>query len=321
MLTVLIATKNRAGILNQVLEAYCHLAFPTSSWKLVVADNGSTDETLRVLESFSRRLPLQWIVEPKGGKNTALNASLKLVEGDLVVLSDDDAFPHPEWLTQLRKAVDEQPDFAMFGGVVLPRWEKTPPEWVEWVNTAAAYAITNPGLSEGAIDPTEIFGPNMAIRSSIFSDGHRFNTTIGPNGPSYAMGSETEFVVRLGRQGYKAWRVKNAVVEHFIRAEQLEQSWVLDRAVRFGRGQFRLYGPKGRENPVRLGGVPLYLYRKMLKQAALVIAGRVTGQSEVEFRAHWRLNEFRGEVMEARLLKGADSAQLPSIHTGAGNEL
>src|SRR5260370_10532419 len=103
MLTVLLATRNRAAILRKILEAFCLLRQPLSGWKLVIADNGSTDQTAAVLASFADRLPLRTVSEPTAGKNSALNACLGLVEGDRTVFTDDHVFPHPEWLVELRK--------------------------------------------------------------------------------------------------------------------------------------------------------------------------------------------------------------------------
>ena len=81
MLTVLFATRNRARILPDVLESFCHLQSPPSGWKLVVVDNGSTDDTPPVIASFANRLPLQYASEPTLGKNFALNTGVALVEG------------------------------------------------------------------------------------------------------------------------------------------------------------------------------------------------------------------------------------------------
>src|SRR5712664_4657115 len=176
MLTVLLATRNRAAILREVMEAYCHLHVPASGWKLVVVDNASTDQTQEVLASFIGRLPLHSIHEPRLGKNFALNAGLSCVEGDLVVLTDDDAFPNPDWLAQLRTAADAQPAFTMFGGVVLPRWEVPPPAWVRWVDAGPVYTISDPALQEGPIEAHLLFGPDMAVRASAFQSGTRFDT-------------------------------------------------------------------------------------------------------------------------------------------------
>jgi glycosyltransferase involved in cell wall biosynthesis len=80
MLTVLLATRNRAGILQNVLEIFCRLQQPAAGRKLVVVDNGSTDRTGDVLVSFTNRPPLHGAFEPSAGKNLALNRGLALLE-------------------------------------------------------------------------------------------------------------------------------------------------------------------------------------------------------------------------------------------------
>jgi glycosyltransferase involved in cell wall biosynthesis len=299
MLTVLLATRNRAQILSEVLEAFCHLEPPSSGWKLVVVDNGSTDHTPQVLASFANRLPLYSLCERKLGKNFALNTGLGLVEGDLTVLTDDDAFPHTDWLVQLRRAADTQPMYSIFGGVVVPRWEASPPPWIKWVNTGAVFTLTDSSLGEGAIDPHHVFGPNMAIRTGIFQSGTQLDPSIGPRGSNYPMGSETELVLRLSAQGCKAWHVQGAVVEHFIRKEQLKKDWVFQRAIRFGRGQYRLFRANEAETTKVRMGIPPYLFRKMFKQAVVMGTAWLTLRQEALFRAHWRFNFFRGQAIEA----------------------
>jgi glycosyltransferase involved in cell wall biosynthesis len=300
VLTVLLATKNRAQILGDVLESYCALQLPETGWKVVVVDNGSRDNTSAVIAAFATRLPLHAVREPRPGKNTALNAGLELAEGDLVVLTDDDAFPSPDWLVQLRKAADERPAYSMFGGAVIPRWEVPPPIWVRWIAAGPVFTLTEPGLPEGPIEPRDIFGPNMAVRSCVFQAGTRFDAAIGPSGSDYAMGSETELMLRLHQQGHKAWHVSASVVEHFVRKEQLETRWVLQRGIRFGRGKYRLFDRDQNAGAISWRGVPLHFYRRALKQAVLAAFSWVFMREKSLFQARWRYNVFRGEIAEAR---------------------
>ena len=300
MLTVLLATRNRAQILRNVLEAYCHLQQPGSGWKLVIVDNGSNDQTPQVLASFLSQLPLQAVCEPKLGKNNALNTGLESVQGDLTVLTDDDAFPHDDWLLQLRRASDTLPAYSMFGGAVVPRWEVPPPPWIRWVEMGPAFGLNDPLLEDGPMPPErlpDIIGPNMAIRTDIFRSGVRFDSSIGPRASSYAMGSETELVLRLGSQGHKAWHVHGAVVEHLVRAEQLNKAWIMQRAVRFGRGQ-QHWSP----NPRLWLGVPRHLFRDLPKEALLMAAACASFRQDAIFRARWRFNYLLGIGIEARLL-------------------
>jgi len=301
MLTVLMATRNGARILASVLESFSQLDSPASGWKLIVADNGSTDQTRQIIESFRSRLPLLYCPEPRQGKNFALNTGLDLAEGDLIVFTDDDVFPRRDWLVRLREAADAQPAYAIFGGAVVPRWETAPPAWIRWVEAGPVYTLTDPALPEGPVVPDLIFGPNMAIRAAVFEKGVRFDTSIGPSGAQYAMGSETEFTLRLASMGYKSWHVRGAVVEHFIRASQLKRSWVLRRAIRYGRGQYRLHESK--RNTRLLLGVPRYILHQIGTQGIELAKAYLRLNPEQIFRTWWKFNFTRGKLMEARFIR------------------
>lgn len=303
MLTVLLATRNGARTLPSMLNAFCLLKSPPSGWKLVVVDNGSSDQTREVVNSFQNRLPLTYLFEGKPGKNAALNAGLAILEGDLAVFTDDDVFPNPEWLVRLRAAADAQPSYLIFGGVILPRWEAPPPAWLEWVSKGPVFTLTDPLLMAGPTSPSNIFGPNMAIRAEVFASGIRFNPLIGPRGTEYAMGSETELVRRLVGEGYLAWHVQDAVVEHFIRDFQLTRAWVLRRAIRFGRGQYRMSQTERPKTLVSWFGIPRYLFRRLLTEILVIARACVFLNGEALFQARWNLNYLRGQIMEARVLR------------------
>jgi glycosyltransferase involved in cell wall biosynthesis len=303
MMTVLLATRNGSCILPNSLEAFAGLEAPASGWKLVVADNGSTDSTPKIISSFQTRLPLTYVHEARPGKNAALNTALGYLEGDLAVFTDDDVFPRSDWLLRLRAAADSHPSYDIFGGVILPRWETPPPDWVALVPPGPFFAITAPGLTEGPTEPaSSVFGPNMAIRAEIFRSGVRFDEKIGPRGASYAMGSETELVLRLGRQGHKAWHVHEAVVEHFVRDYQLKKSWIYGRSVKRGRGTFRL---SQLQSPPALPPWPKIAFEASLRIARRllrIILACLTANEKALFVARQELNYNWGVIMEAHLL-------------------
>ena len=295
MLSVIMATRNRARILRDVLEAFCRLQQPSSAWQLIIVDNDSSDDTTQVLASFMNRLPLQTVHERELGKNRALNHGLELVKGDLTVFTDDDIFPCVEWLVKLKAAADSQPAYSMFGGPIVPRWEAPPPYWVRWIDIpGAAYGITDPSLEDGPTDPWALFGGNMAIRASVFRSATRFLTSMGPRGSNYPIGGETELLMRLARQGHKAWHVKGALVEHLVQKEHLKQTWVMRRALRCGRGTYRIQNMQN--NKVRT--LP-HLLRGVLKTAFDMTKASISFRRETLFRSRWRFNFARGQAIEA----------------------
>ena len=266
MLTVIFATRDRARALPRVLSAFAALQPPPGGWALTIVDNGSRDGTASVVQGFADRLPVTLLQCPDPGKNRALNCALPLVRGDLVVFTDDDVLPAPDWLLALRRAADAHPEATLFGGTVLLEWPAPPPRWLseDAVNFSVLY-----GKNERPSGPCtfwNIFGANMAIRSAVFAASARFAEHVGPDAtdPVYAMGGETELLRRLHRQGHAQWFAAEARVTHIIRPEQLEERWILDRAYRFGFGGRLLLGKP------RLFGVQRIAYR-VAAEASLLL--------------------------------------------------
>jgi len=290
-------------MLGSVLETFTRLQVPSCGWKLVVVDNGSTDRTREVIASFQASLPLTYVFEGAPGKNAALNAGLGHLEGDLAVFTDDDASPNPDWLIRLRAAADAHPEYSIFGGVVKPRWEVPPPPWIQSMNTQVAFAITDPEMAEGPTKPWFIFGPNMAIRAEVFKEGTRFNPSIGPRGKSYPMGSETELALRLDRQGHKSWHVRDAVVEHFIGEHQMSKSWVLGRAIRFGRGSFRMSQTPDVVGVPCFRGIPVNLFTRLFKKGVRSVMAWLSFDELALLYNRWQFNYFLGNIMEAHAIE------------------
>jgi len=302
MLTVVMATHNGARTLPTVLDAYTRLEAPEGGWKLVVADNASTDTTPEILRFFCKTLPMTIVMVPELGKNFALNAALEFREGDLVVLTDDDAVPARGWLTALRRAANRHIDFDIFGGAIKPRWEHTPDSWIlEWVPHDMTYTLTTAGRVDGPLPPTQVCGPNMAVRTSIFDDGHRFDALIGPKaGGTYTMGSETEFTLRMAQNGHASWFVADAEVEHMIRSFQMERLWVLSRASRYGRCIFRRDHQGMRDSVASIAGMPRWMLRDTFRRLVSLLFAKITQNDRRAFEEAWQLRYNWGYLAESR---------------------
>lgn len=308
MLTVLMPTHNGADTLPEVLAAYRKVGQPSGGWKLIIVDNGSTDSTAEIIGSFRPHLPIEYHFEPKLGKNVALNSGLGLVEGDLVVCTDDDAIPRTDWLVQAREVADLHPDFAVFGGAIVPHWQVPPPSWVLPFQ-CPILTITDPNWKEGPTLPGRVWGPNMVVRTEVFKSGYRFNEALGPSGSRYQMGDETDFVDRLVAAGFKAWHSKRLVVAHMIRSGQMKKDWILRRAYASGRVAYRRHFP---EKPIALlAGFPRYLVRQIIEQAFRTLWSKLLSDETTSLQERSRLSYFLGQAIEGRLMhKAAHSDRL-----------
>jgi glycosyltransferase involved in cell wall biosynthesis len=302
VLTVFIATHNGAETLPRILTAYTRLLPPPGGWKVVIIDNGSDDASAQIARSFADRLPLVVTEERRRGKNRALNAGLHQLEGDLAVFSDDDSLPEADWLVRLRAAADHHPEYAVFGGRILPLWDAEPEDWVlEWVCQAPAFSVTDAGRDEGPCDATKVWGPNMAIRAEWFRTGYRFDERIGPNGsPTYSMGGESELTLRLAiAEQVACWHCRDARVHHIITARKMTRAWILKRAFHLGRCVRResqqLAGAGRPHVPRNAPAICAGLARGV---ADLAAAHRAADARRV-FEARWQLNVWCGCLYEA----------------------
>lgn len=241
MLTVIMATRDRAGSLRKVLAAMRALDSPPGGWRLVVVDNNADEnaaaETGKVLRDFAGSLPLLVLREPRPGMTRALNRALGAIAGDHVVKADDDFLPDGDWLVRFRAAADAHPQASIFGGTARPYWTAAPPDWLWRDARAMAILFALSDRPDGPCPPETIYGPHWAARADLFAQGARFNEAVGPGGGSaYTMGGETELFARLQRQGHVAHFVAGAGGRHIVRLEQFDEAWILGRARACGRG-------------------------------------------------------------------------------------
>ncbi|CAL95876.1 glycosyltransferase family 2 protein [Azoarcus olearius] len=311
MLSVVFATFNGKRTLPTMLEALCRLEPPPGSFELIAVDNGSTDVSIEVLQSFADRLPLTILEQPARGKNRALNLGISRVRGDLVVFTDDDVVPREDWLVALHRAAEERAQASLFGGTILPHWEIEPPHWL--LNSAplgVTYAITAPDIPSGPIFPGLIWGPNMMVRRAVLDAGHRFNENVGPSAGQYIMGSETEFNIRIAQHGCQTWFCPDAVVGHIIRDFQMTQEWVIRRGYRFGRNKcLQDTAAQTVASPwlFNLANFPRWMVRKVIQDSIGGHLARALGNEAAAVARLWDAAFYRGYIFQAQQLRTGQS--------------
>ena len=273
MITVVFSTYNGADTLSATLQSMQDLDDPDGGWKLIAVDNASTDKTADILKSFSSKLPMQTLYQPRRGKNACLNMAIPYFEGDLVIFTDDDVIPMQNWLVAYIKLAEQHPEISVFGGSIIPHWPgKVPESLLVSIPLGPAFAVHPEDLQEGPVSPHMIWGPNMAIRKQIFDDGYQFNENIGPNIGNYIMGSETELLLRLNDAGYLNWYTKDIIVKHQILKHQFSPRWIFGRAVRFGKKRCAaaMQERQDQTNVVRVFGLPRCQVWRLIKDISLI---------------------------------------------------
>lgn len=106
-LSVLITTRDGAQVVGSVLASLAAQQW-VGRWEVVVADNGSRDQTLELVEGFRDLLPALRVVDAAAvpGRSAALNAAAAAARGDLLVFVDQDDEVGPGYLAAMAYALD-----------------------------------------------------------------------------------------------------------------------------------------------------------------------------------------------------------------------
>jgi glucosyl-dolichyl phosphate glucuronosyltransferase len=223
IISVIVATRNRRQSLGQFLDAL-RLLPEQPAWELIVADNGSTDGTDALLWTATENLPIIVVNENLPGKSRALNRALKDARGDILLFTDDDVVPDPNWLTALYQASIEYPGANVFGGRILVNYERIP-QWI--VNSYNLRTVLTSEQDLGsdirwfANDQYPI-GPNLAVRRrSIEQGSFLWPVNLGP-GTRISVGDERAFLMKVSHpESRDRLYVPDSVVRHNVKGRQL----------------------------------------------------------------------------------------------------
>ena len=307
-LSVLIATRSRAASLERTLQSMAAAdehARGDARWELVIVDNGSTDRTPALLESWKARLPLRVLHVPESGQNRARNRALPGLRGRLTVLTDDDVCVAPDWLREWKAGADRWPRDAVFGGRIAPRFPAGCPPWVtseRFPFRAQCFAEFKPRQREGPY-PRTPFGPNFAVRTELLR-AHPFREDLGPAAGSYAMGGETELTLRLKALGHRVIYLPGPCVEHVLTAEALTVERLCQRGFNAGRGDEYRRAMRGNwsQEMLRLRA-RIWVPAKMAAYAVAHGFGRLLGASaEHCFERLYRYHAARGRRHQLALM-------------------
>lgn len=170
LVTVVIPTRNRAKILERTLPAICGQR-SAGALEIIVADDGSTDETADLVRCFAARAPeavaMVYVRSRSRGANAARNVAIETARGEIVVLCDDDVLVPPGWLQKLTTPVRERRAEVASGPVVLDSSVRLPGRHphelaalVTHVADVVVPVLANIAVRKEVLD-RHLFGPNV----------------------------------------------------------------------------------------------------------------------------------------------------------------
>jgi glycosyltransferase involved in cell wall biosynthesis len=218
-ISVVIPVRNGGSFVGKQLEAL--LAQRTrAAFEVIVADNGSTDQTVQIAQGFAKRDPRVRVVDASSrvGVNQARNAGARAARGRAVLLTDADDVVRPGWIDAYWQAfrngahtVGGSLNRVLADGTVLARESQL----YKSMMCESAYANgTNCGFTREAFDAVDGFDEGLAGGAD-----------------------EIDFFARTSRVGYQMTLVPDAVVD---KLQHTDLSAAFQQHFNFGRGEVRL---------------------------------------------------------------------------------
>jgi glycosyltransferase involved in cell wall biosynthesis len=115
--TVIMPTFNQAMFLRRAVDSLVGQTF--QEWHLIIANDGSTDETSSIVQSYLANPRIEIIrLTENGGLGHALNVGLDRASGDFIAYLPSDDVYHGEHLATLVACLDRRPEAVLaFSGI------------------------------------------------------------------------------------------------------------------------------------------------------------------------------------------------------------
>lgn len=212
-LSVVIPARDAARTLSRCLDALSRQE-AAPEFEVVVVDNGSTDDTARIVEQHP--VGARLVREPRPGSYAARNAGIVASTGSVLAFTDADCIPHSRWLAAGSVATPER---GLVGGRIVTTG---PPLSAVARYDSALYLDQSAYVSD----------QGFAATANLFVD-RRVIEAAGLFDADLHSGGDLEFCHRAAEHGGRLVYSADAVVEHEARTSYHEL-WRLHR--RLGSG-------------------------------------------------------------------------------------
>ena len=117
-ISLVIATYNRAAVIDRLVGRLCEQTLPSDQWEVIVVDDGSQDDTAAVLRRYVGvdSFHFRFLTQENGGPAAARDAGIRLARAERICICDDDMELSPGYLAaHVAAAVDNPSRLVVIG--------------------------------------------------------------------------------------------------------------------------------------------------------------------------------------------------------------
>lgn len=176
--------------------------------ELIVVDNNSNDGTKELIDNYNYgdNIEYRYLLETRRGLSYARNKGISVAKGEIIVFTDDDIIVDRNWIAEIQKEINQNPDIKMLGGRTLMYNSEILP--------LATRIRTDRTMYQYPANPWHIGnGNNMAIKREVIGIVGEFDVHFGA-GSKVGSAEDTDYAYRVLKNKYKAVYSPNALVYH-----------------------------------------------------------------------------------------------------------
>lgn len=209
LVSVVMCTRNRADLIGQAIDSV--LANTHQSLEFTIVDQSDNDETGEIVRARAGTdSRLRYVHTPIAGLSRAYNIGIRESRGEILAFTDDDCIAPADWLSNIVRVFQDEPDVSLLYGQVLcaeslqdvegvvPALHFPAPE-----KLGRAYGFRVVGM-----------GANFAARSSFFKKVGLFDQTLGGGGPLRSS-QDYDIQFRAFRKGLVTMLSPDVWVSHY----------------------------------------------------------------------------------------------------------
>lgn len=208
MISVVITAYNAEEYVADAVKSI--LAQTEADLECVIVDDGSTDDTVRVLTDFGDPR-IRLIEAGRIGRVRALNLGVRESRGEYVAIQDADDLSHPKRLEIQRLAMEQSPDYCAVGSPPFAFYANGRPDWPSFGPDEK-----NPSLADIG---RKLMLSNIVNHTSLFARSEAMKKIQGYD-EKFHMIHDFDLLVRMYENGMKVGLLKVPVAAKRIHEEQ-----------------------------------------------------------------------------------------------------
>lgn len=308
LISVILPTRNRANLLQSALQSVQTQTLSADQFEVLVVDNGSTDNTRQVVESFQQQSGnIRYYFDQTPGLHVGRHRGLKEANSEVLIYIDDDIEATPCWLAAIAENFSD-PAIAMVGGNNYPNFKTTPPNWLNtlWQRSAlggrSIPSLSVLSLPNGRRDfnPYLVWGCNFSIRKHIVLQAGGFHPDAMPQELIRFRGDGETHVSRYVAENHlRCVFDSRASVYHAVTTERMTLDYFKKRA--YNQGISDSYTQIRNQTASEISVTMLSHLMKLTRQVARSIYGRLR-EFKSQSREHLELQHAMREGYQQGLM-------------------